>query len=51
MAPDFILPSANTLASGGDWQDSLLSATETNGQQVVPLTPMGARAFSRLRGP
>ena len=51
MAPDFILPSANTLTSGGDWQDSLLSATEANSQKVMPLTPTGARGFFRLRGP
>jgi len=42
---------ATTLANGGDWQDSLLSATETNGQKVVTITPTGARGFFRLRGP
>ena len=50
-APGFVLQAATTLANGGDWQDSLLSATETNGQKVVPLTPTGARGFFRLRGP
>lgn len=51
MAPDCMLQSATTLANGGDWQDSLLSATEANGQQVVPLTPTGARGFFRLHQP
>ncbi len=51
MHPHSSLQSATTLANGGDWQDSLLSATDTNGQKVVPLTPTGARGFFRLRGP
>ena len=50
-ATGFVLQSATTLTNGGDWQDSLLSATETNGQKVVPLTPTGARGFFRLRSP
>ncbi len=50
-ATGFVLQSATTLANGGDWQDSLLSATETNGQQVVPLTLTGARGFFRLHQP
>jgi hypothetical protein len=40
-----------TLAHGGAWQDALLSATETNGQKVVPLSPTGARGFFRLHQP
>jgi uncharacterized repeat protein (TIGR03803 family) len=50
-ATGFVLQSATTLTNGGDWQDSLLSATETNGQKVVPLTPAGARGFFRLHQP
>ena len=50
-ATGFVLQSATTLTNGGDWQDSLVSATETNGQKVVPLTPAGARGFFRLHQP
>ena len=50
-ATGFVLQSATMLANGGDWQDSLLSATETNGHKVVLLTPTGARGFFRLRSP
>lgn len=50
-AAGFVLQSATTLTNGGDWQDSLLSATESNGQKVVTLSPTGACGFFRLRGP
>ena len=50
-ATGFVLQSATTLANGGDWQDSLLSAMETNGQKGVTLTSTGARGFFRLRSP
>jgi uncharacterized repeat protein (TIGR03803 family) len=50
-ATGFVLQSATTLANGGDWQDTILSATETNGQKVVTLTPTGAHGFFRLNKP
>ncbi len=50
-ATGFVLQSATTLANGGDWQDSSLMPTETNGQEVATVTPTGPRAFFRLLGP
>ncbi len=50
-ATGFVLESATTLSNGGDWKDSNLTVTEINGQNIVTLTPIGPRAFFRLRGP
>ncbi len=47
----FVLQSATTLANGGDWQDTNLTPTESNGQKVATVTPTGPRGFFRLRGP
>jgi hypothetical protein len=50
-ATGHLLQFATTLANGGNWQDSNLTPTETNGQKVVTITPTEPRSFFRLRGP
>jgi hypothetical protein len=50
-ATGFVLQSATTLTNGGDWQDSLLSATETNGQKIITVGTTNSSGFFRLRGP
>jgi hypothetical protein len=48
-ASGYILQSATTLSSGGDWQDSNITPSIADGQNVVNLTPTGPRGFFRLR--
>ena len=50
-ATGFVLQSASTLTNGGGWQNSSLTPTITNGQNVVSVTPTSPAAFFRLRQP
>ncbi len=50
-ASGFVLQSATTLANGGNWQDSSLTPTEINGQNVITVDATNAAGFFRLRQP
>lgn len=45
----FVLQSAKTLSSGGDWQDSTLIPNQANGQNVARISALSAASFFRLR--
>ena len=47
----FVLQSATTLSSGGNWQDSNLTPTIVGEQNVVTVNPTGSSGFFRLRKP
>jgi hypothetical protein len=50
-AVGFVLESATTLTNGGNWQDSHLTPTDINGQNVITVGTTNAVAFFRLRKP
>lgn len=47
----FVLQSATTLTNGGNWRNTSLTPTITNGQKVVTVNPTAPAAFFRLRKP
>ena len=50
-ATGYLLQSATTLANGGDWQDSGLTPTVSNGQNVIAIGTTNTAGFFRLRQP